>query len=145
MTTEARYRAENVLIAGIGLILILSFLVGVAYLATQMYCFRSGKCPSLLMLGDASVTPIDYFNDNAPSLNDEFAQYDPPTEHPIPQDLGERVRGKFQQAPEIFNIIEYRGYVFIDLKASDGNYHLAVYRWNGNNWVFVTLFCETCK
>lgn len=80
---------------------------------------------------------------NAPAFSSELKNYTNPAEHPIVVDLGSRYQS-MQQTFKIVDVIQYRGCVMIDTQASDQNYYLAVYEWDGEHWSSLSFACYTC-
>ena len=136
-----RHWVDNILVAGAGLSLVGLFLVLVVFASRFAYCARTGKCTK----NDA--TPVTQEAGycgakNYPSILDEL---DGQEQHPIALDLKTRLQEQFETAPEFKNVFIFRACIFLDFYYEpEDNYYLASYQWNGREWEFIALECETC-
>ena len=135
-----RHWVVNILVAGAGLSLVGLFLVLVVFASRFAYCARTGKCTKN---DTATVTQAGYCGTkNYPSILDELGGDE---QHPISIDLEPRLKEKFEVTPEFRDIFLFRGCVFLDFfYEPENNYYLASYQWNGREWEFIALECETC-
>jgi len=136
-----RHWIDNLLVAGAGLSLIGLFLVLVVFASRFAYCTRTGKCASK---DSGAITQVGYCGaKNYPSISEELGGGE---RHPISVDLERRLKQQFESAPEFRDIFIFRACVFLDFyyKPED-NYYLASYQWNGSEWEFIALECETCQ
>ena len=136
-----RHWVDDILVAGAGLSLVGLFLVLVVFASRFAYCARTGKCTK----NDTTVvTQTGYCGaKNYPSILDELGGDEP---HPISIDLEPRLQEQFEVVPEFKDIFIFRACVFLDFYYKpENNYYLASCHWNGREWEFIALECETCQ